>query len=403
VGARTGSGAGNLKPVGPGDFIVMRGRGASAPWTDVGFENYFMRVIYKSGSAPTGASGTGPITLMGYPGEDVYIRGTLAAGMTGGCISGVNGQARTGEGQWFVVTNLRIDCEGYDGPISQQIWGHNWRVVNNDLAASTAPRTGPNIPRMAGITGNGNNAFWYGNHIHDIQGSSGECHGIYIDGDGSYDIAYNYIHDIRDGNGLNAYANGGNGSDVIDDINMHHNLIHNVSKHGFNIADGSRNNIQIWNNVVYNVAYAAVRFNTVDLSGAKIFNNTFYNTNTAKNSAYGALTNDWRLPSGSVNIQNNIFFVASGTPYIGGTVEMSSANGTFAKNIWFGGSGSPSFDSSAITSNPLFVAAGSDFHLQASSPAVGAAARPAAVTSLVTTDFDLNPRGTTMDIGAYQR
>ena len=81
--------------------------------------------------------------MTAYPGEDVYIRGTLANGMTGGCISAVNGQSFAGMGQWAVVSNLRLDCEGYDGPISQEIYGHQWRVVNNELSESTAPRTGP--------------------------------------------------------------------------------------------------------------------------------------------------------------------------------------------------------------------------------------------------------------------
>src|SRR4029079_5596185 len=60
----------------PGDIMVMRGSGTD--WTDVGFEHYFMRYRDKSGSAPTGASGTGAIVLMGYPNEEVKIRGLLA-------------------------------------------------------------------------------------------------------------------------------------------------------------------------------------------------------------------------------------------------------------------------------------------------------------------------------------
>jgi hypothetical protein len=384
-----------------GDMIVLRGRGATNPWTDVGFENYFMRFRDKSGSATTGAPGTGAIALMGYPGEDAYIRGTVANGMTGGCVSGINGQSFPGMAQWVVVSNLRMDCEGYDGPISQEIFGHNWRVVNNDLSASTAPRTGSSIPRMAGITGNGNNAVWYGNHIHDIQGSSGECHGIYIDGDGSYDIAYNDIHDIRDGNGFQVYVNGGNGTDAASNISLHHNWIHDVSKHGVNIADGATNNVKVWNNVVFNVRYAAVRFNTYTLKGARIFNNTFYNTNVAKHASYGAITNDWNLPSGSLDIENNIFFVVAGTPYNSGSNGVPSNAGTINRNLWFNGTGGTAFDTAALTANPLFTAPGSDFHLQAASPAIGAGARPAVLTALVTNDFDLKPRGAAMDLGAY--
>jgi hypothetical protein len=384
-----------------GDMIVIRGHGNANPWTDVGFEHYFMRYRDKSGSAPTGVSGSGPIAIVGYPGEDAFIRGTIANGMTSGCISAINGQSFPGMGQWAVISNLRIDCEGYDGPINQEIYGHNWRVVNNDLAASTAPRTGTSVPRMGGITGNGNNAFWYGNHIHDIQGSSGECHGIYIDGDGSYDIAYNRIHDIRDGNGFQSYANGSNGSSVINNINLHHNLIRDVTKHGINIADGTKSNVKVWDNLVYNTQVAGVRFNTLNLAGAKFYNNTFYNMAVYPNS--GALMNDWSLPSGAVDVENNIFFTASGTRYLNGSVGFSSSAGTFAHNVWFNGTGAVTLDSTAILANPLFVAPGSDFHLQAGSPAIGAGATAAAVTSLVTTDYDIKSRSATaMDVGAYK-
>jgi hypothetical protein len=383
-----------------GDIIVLRGHGNTNPWIDVGFENYFMRYRDKSGSAPTGATGTGAIVLMGYPGEDVYIHGTIANGMTGGCVSAINGQSFSGMGQWAVVSNLRMDCEGYDGPISQEIYGNNWRVINNELSASTAPRSGTNAPKMAGITGNGSNAIWYGNHIHDIQGSNQECHGIYIDGDGSYDIAYNQIHDIRDGNGFQVYVNGGNGSTEANNISFHHNLIHDVSKHGLNIADGMHNGLKMWNNIVYNVANAGLRFNTNTISGSRIYNNTFYNTNTS--GAYGALMNDWSFPAGALDLQNNIFYVKSGVPYTWWNNGIAGA-GTISKNLWFNGSGSTSFDSAPITLDPLFVANGSDFHLQAASPAIGTGSHTAAVTSLVVNDYDLKTRSTTtMDIGALK-
>lgn len=385
-----------------GDFIVMRGRGTA--WTDVGFENYFMRYRDKSGSAPTGTSG-GAIVLMGYPAEDVYIRGTLAGGMTGGCISGINGISYPAAGKWAVITNLRVDCEGYDGPVSQQIHGDNWRVINNDLSASTAPRTGTDVPKMAGITGNGANSVWLGNHIHDIQGSSQECHGIYIDGDGSYEIAFNNIHDIRDGNGFQVYVNGGNGSTVANGVNLHHNLIHDVSKHGINIADGSSNNFTVYNNLVYNVAFAAVRFNTTTLRGARIYNNTFYHTNTAGSGSYAALTNDWNLPGDALDIQNNIFYVADATKYGGGSVGLAGAVGTIGKNLWFGGSSSYGFDTAPLNADPQFVTPGSDFHLRITSPAINAGASSSAISSLLVSDYEVSvgrPQGSAIDIGAFE-
>jgi len=382
----------------PGDIIVLRGTGTA--WTDVGYGNYFMRFRDKSGSAPTGAAGTGAIAVMGYPTEDAFIHGTLAGGQTMGCISAINGQSFPGMGQWAVISNLRIDCEGYDGPISQEIYGHHWRVINNDLAASTAPTSGSSVPRMAGITGNGTGSVWLGNHIHDIQGSSGECHGIYIDGDGSYEIAYNFIENIRSGNGFQIYVNGSNGSSVANNVNFHHNLIHDVSKHGINLADNTQNGIVVYDNVVYNVQYAGIRFNTTLLSGAKIYNNTFYATNLNGNTAYGLLTNDRLLPLGAARLENNIFWPANNTAYTGGVVGLAVLIGTASNNIFYGGSGS-TVGGSLITANPMFVSApGDDFHLAAGSPAIGAGATD--VTSLVTTDYDVKARSAAaIDIGAF--
>jgi hypothetical protein len=387
----------------PGDFIVMRGR---SPWTDVGFEGYFVRYRNKSGSAPTGAAGTGPIAIMGYPGEDVFLHGTLAAGMTGGCISAINGQSFAGMGQWAVVTNLRIDCEGYDGPVSQEVWGHHWRVVNNELSASTAPTSGPDVPRMAGITGNGDGSVWLGNHIHDIQGSWDECHGLYIDGDGTYEIAWNDIHDIRSGNGFQVYVNGGNGSDVADDVHFHHNRIHGVSKHGINIADASRNGFVIHDNVVYDTDRAGIRFNTTDLHGALIFNNTFADTVTGGNEVVGVVSDDWGLPAGALNMQNNIFCARStATAYFGGSEGLPVGAGTVSHNLYCGGAGSTAPDTSPVTGTVRFVAAASgDYRLAAGSAGIDQGS--SAVSGVVTDDFTAltaRPRGSGYDVGAYER
>jgi len=382
----------------PGDIVVLRGTGTA--WTDVGFENYFMRFRDKSGSAPTGASGTGAIVVMGYPTEDAYIHGTLAGGQTRGCISAINGESFPDMGQWAVVSNLRIDCEGYDGPISQEIYGHHWRVVNNDLAASTAPTSGPTVPRMAGITGNGRGSVWLGNHIHDIQGSAEECHGIYIDGDGSYEIAYNLIENIRSGNGFQIYVNGTNGSSAANNVNFHHNLIRDVSKHGINLADNTQSGIVIYDNLVYNTQRAGIRFNTKTLGGAKIYNNTFYATNLNGNSAYGLLTNDWNLAVGAASLENNIFWPANNMAYTGGSGGLAVLIGAASNNIFYGGSGA-TLGAHVISADPKFVSAsGHDFHLATGSPAIGAGV--AGVTYLVTTDHELATRGRSrVDIGAF--
>jgi hypothetical protein len=391
--------AGAWERVQPGDIIVMRGSGAA--WTDTGFEYYFMRFRNKSGRAPNGRSGTGAIVLMSYPTEDVYIRGTVAGGQNMGCISAINGETYPGMGQWAVITGLRIDCEGHDGPVNQEIRGDHWRVVNNDLAASTAPTLGPHLPRMAGITGNGFGSVWLGNHIHDVQGSPQECHGIYIDGDGTYEIAYNLIEHIRSGNGFQTYANGTNGSATIHAVRFHHNLIHDVSKHGLNIAEGSASGFEIYDNVVYDTRLAGIRFNSEILAGARVDHNTFYNTDTSGNPLYGALTNDSDLPEGALILENNILWASPDTAYFGGTVGFRPFPGAARANLFFGGSGAIAGDG-AIAADPRFAdSANHDFHLASDSPALGAGTAPALP---VTTDYETRKRAPeSIDIGAFAR
>src|SRR5262249_24338830 len=157
----------------------------------------------------------------------------------------------------------------------------------------------------------------------------------------------------------------------------------------FNIADGSQSGFTIWDNVAYNAAYAAVRFNTTNLAGLKLWNNTFFNVNTVGNKSYGALTNDWNLPAGALDVENNIFAPHAGTAYNGGSNGITAGSGTIAHNLWFGGSGSVSLDGSPVTADPKFVSPGSDFHLGAGSAAIGAGGP--SVSSLVTTDYDPAP------------
>lgn len=392
----------------PGDFIVLRG----GTYTTIGAEDYFMRFTKAdrtSGTAPTGQVNSGPYTVMGYPGEDAFINADSVTHPSG-ALSGLNGENYPNAGKWVVIADLRIEGGGYDGPISQQIHGDNWRIINNELTAYSGVTDGPNPSRMAGITGNGANAVWLGNHIHDIQGSPQEAHGIYIDGDGSYEIGYNLIHNIHSGNGFQTYANGGNGSDVINHIRFHHNLLHDVSKHLINLADGTSADIRIWNNLAYNAQYAAIRFNTLTLTDTLIWNNTFYHSNLATVGAdnYGALTNDWNLPQDALDLKNNIFVPVSGSYYSGGSVGFASDMSGISNNLWFGaveegGNNGHTFDQNPIVGDPKFVNPGTDFHLQSASPAIDKGS--SLVTSLVMDDFEVTvsrPQGVGIDIGAFE-
>jgi hypothetical protein len=393
----------------PGDTIVMRGTrlasgaaltsdptAAGSAWTDA-YNGYFVRFINRNGTAATGASGTGPISLIAYPDEDVYIYESYASGATGG-ISGVDTHQYTG-GRYVTVADLRVEAGGEGGPIDEQTAGQNWRVVNNEVTAATGSSDTHNLE--AGIVGSGTNSFWVGNHVHDIHSASPmEMHGIYIDGDGSYEVAYNWIQNVTDGTGFQVYTDDGYAS-TTHNVSFHHNMIGNVAKYGINIADGSASGFKYYDNVVYGAGWGCLRFNTVNLSGAKIYNNTFFNC--VSRAGYGVVNNDWNLPSGAVDFENNILYASTGGSYSGGSVGMTSGIGTVSHNLFANGSGGDGWDSHPVLGNPLFTSlslTAPNLHLQAGSMAIGAGSTT--VGSLVTTDYDLKPRSTTsIDIGAY--
>jgi hypothetical protein len=415
-----------------GDFIVIRGTGT--PYTtnavtgaNNGFNDYFVQTLNKSGCAvgtkcaQGGGTTSGPITFMGYPNEDVFINNPYDATTDSGAFSGADSTRITqGFGHWINVVNLRIESGNHDGAVNTQAGGTNWRIINNELTCATAVNN--TTAKGGGIAGDAHvpvaalgpslGSFYLGNYIHDVYNgpddgnSNFENHGFYIDGAGTYDIGYNRIENIRGGNGISMYANGTLGNDFVDGVSFHHNIIKGVGKHGINVADGSRNNIRVWNNIVYNTDRAGIRFNTNDLSGAKIYNNTFYNVNLINNAATAAIMVDASFTSSTaVDIRNNIFVPVTGEyDYLN-----FNLNGSVTNNLWFGGAGTNpanSYSTSSVLTNPLFVSiASGNFRLQTGSPAINTGIGNSAVTGVVKDDFEqaARPLNGGWDIGAYER
>jgi len=395
----------------PGDFIVMRG----GTWTDLGRDDFFLRTQNKSGTAPTGASGSGPISVIGYPAEDVFINLDHNANplVEGGISSADSARQELGCGSWVTVANLRLESGGREGMLTTQAGsanpaGSHWRVVNNELtAASVDPNS---AAKGAGVSGSGDGELYYGNYIHDVHGGTPEHenHGFYIDGSGSYDIAYNWLKNISGGNGINVYGSSGT---APDNIKFHHNVIDGVGKHGLNIADGATHDLSFYDNLLYNIANYCVRFNTNSLSGSgvKVWNNTFAGCGAVRDDfGYNALVaNTWNDVSPSLSSMYNNIFVSStsGPAYFGG-----ADIGAVDSNLYFGSSDTTTYSSDphAVVSNPQFTSTtpgAENFALQASSQAVNAGT--ALVSSLLQSTRDLSldvirPQGSSYDIGAYE-
>ena len=416
----TASTGGAYGVVRAGDFIVMRG--GTYALTANSFNGYFMQALNKSGCpigtncAQGGGTTSGPITVMGYPGETAHINASYTSGDNSGGAFSAADSAREGNGYgaYWTFTNLTVESGLYDGPFNTQrgdlntALGSHWRVVNNEMTAVTCQSA--TACRAGGVAGDGNGNYWVGNYVHDIYdgnpaSSALENHGFYIGNAGSYEIAFNRIVNIYGGNGIQT---NNNGAAAITNVSIHHNIINGTGKHGLNIADATTG-LLIYDNIIMNTDVCGLRLNSDTLSGGKIYNNTFYNTDrlNAYSAAHAAIQNDGTLSSNSLEFRNNIVVPGNSNRYYeGGNIDFNAVASTMSNNLWYNG-GDTYMGSSNQTSNPSFVnttSGSEDFHLQAGSAArnTGTATN---VSATVSNDYDVTtarPQESVYDIGAYE-
>ena len=417
---QTGTSGGAYAAMHAGDQIVVRG----GTWRDTaGIDGAWLRFgndPTKKGSEPTGKTGSGWIHITGYPGpingnapEDVHYVTPNVKNTRGGIV-GPWSDIRGVSGEYVAISNLHLEAsalaESDAAPINIQYSAGPWRIVNNDIGPWQSTLAAPGNAKAGGISGEGNGIEILGNRIHDIACALGhanplENHGIYIDDDGAYEIAYNDIENITGGNGFQIFTNGGF-SETTNNVAFHHNIVDGVGKHGINLADGTGRNVVVYDNVVAHTQLGALRFNTTDLQGAKVYNNTFYAASLLPGidpQRSGVILNDWNFSAGAVDFYDNVIVPSPGTWYLSGSVGFDGHEGTWANDLWFGGANPiPGFAQAPVAGDPKFVAPGTDFHLRSGSAAIDAGS--AAVAPLVTTDLDqlARPRGLGYDIGAYE-
>ncbi|MHB8648104.1 MAG: LamG-like jellyroll fold domain-containing protein, partial [Thermomicrobiales bacterium] len=378
----------NRSDFAPGDQVVVRG----GNWSDV-YPLYgsFFSIAYIQGTAAA------PIVVMGYPTETVNLvyNGTQTRG--------IHSWATTGH---FVIANFHMDQGGKGLAIGITPGATDVRIVNNEVKNGYEDSGGAGY-----IDGSGTNFKILGNSVHD-NGGSKLYHAMYFDAranpSGNVEIAYNTIYNETGGRGIQIYGDTGT---LINNISIHNNIIHDIHLDGILLGSYSGTGDQVYDNIVYNTANAAfqgpstdagsggscLRFNSSTLT-ATVYNNTFYNC-AMDNGVYSTGIENQAL--GSVTFANNIVDTSGGLGYFDNT---SSTGGiTATNNLWYGSGATPSWSASSVNADPSFVnAAGANFHLNSTSPAIDKGSSLA--SSVVTSDIEGTPRpqGSAYDIGAYE-
>jgi hypothetical protein len=367
----------------PGDDLVMMG----GDWSDqVGFDGKFLRPLTQTGSAPTGAAGTGPYHITSYPGPvlahapaDAHI--TVPSGGGGGITGPSETRSGEGYGKWFEVCELRIDCDpnanADAAPINLQTNADDWWVIGCECGPWLSTLPTPDNARAGGIAGSSRRGKILACHIHDIDCDANavnldvtnkENHGIYMDQghvapSDSVEIAYNWIHDIPGGSGLQYYDSGGG---WMTGMLCHHNWIEQVNKYCLNLANGIQS-IDAWCNVLVQPnGRNALRWgqdSTADTVHRLVHNTIVMGTSTSGYQA--AVTQEGsHLDLGELVFQHNIVALFSGAA-AAGTIWMdvgaasTAAAFTSEQNLYYDPDGvrttAPAIDSSSIVGDPVFA------------------------------------------------
>jgi hypothetical protein len=402
---QTPSRGGALGEVKAGDVLVLRG-GPKVTWSDVGYDNRWLRFRHVTGSAPNGKKGFGYIAVIAYPGEDVHY---VPPPKTSGGIHGI-GEDYPEDSDWIVISGLRIESASSsqsDGaPVNLQANSDHWRVVNNELGPWPASNDARN--KAGGLVGNGIDVAMLGNHIHHIGGGK-ENHGIYLDSACQrIEIAYNKIHDVTGGNLIQTYDN--IGERPLDGILVHNNLIYAGGRYGLNISGGTRS-YAAWNNVIHSTALAGVRFamKGEEKTNIAIVHNTIYGANTISSATNGLIVNDDKITTGAVLIQHNLIVSNPKNHSVAYYIDASNGSAiNFRRNLWVGMGRPLGIDRDPVgrdadAREPGFVAASQqDFSVGEKSAAVDAAT--AKNPFPITDDYRLRPRpaGRAADVGAHE-
>ncbi|WP_187143431.1 beta strand repeat-containing protein [Terriglobus albidus] len=365
------------------------------PGTDVSFDD---GRGYKSAISTDigGSSPTSQLSIVGYPGGTVNVGSSSIT-------YGVHGW-----GKYVTIANLNI--VGQSSAIDAE--AGNARIINNSLSCPAPPSGLGGTACLLGETTDPSETWAvHGNNVHDTGGNVDKTyHAVYFSSNVNHaDVGWNNV-----GQNFKGYCRGimfhaTLGSNQYD-LHIHDNVVTNSYCDGIALAsvNPSQGTVEIYNNVVAHVALASnpygvaneagIAINTDPAAGTSSGNVEVYNNTVVDAGAY-TLGNQngcfGVVSSGAgMHLTNNICSQPSSSqPY----VESGSTNVSGSRNLWYGAGTAPSWDSSSISSNPLFVST-SNFALQSQSPA-----KSTGTTSTTSTiDIVGASRGSTPSMGAYQ-
>jgi len=300
------------------------------------------KINFSSDVSATGTSNKNAYPLIVYANQDTAnsniiitnnkIHDCRTSWSEGLAINGNVDGFEVSNNQVYNITNIGIDAIGNEGTAPSNDYARNGVIKNNI--------------------------------VHDCPSPNADCGGIYVDG--GHDIiienntAYNNQYGIEIGNE--------HSGTTTQSITVRNNLFYDNTLVGIKIGgyNGDVSNCSVTGNTCYS--------NTLDdwrgelelsdkLTNTTITNNIFYSTNSQNTIVVADGSSE---PSGLI-LNYNIFYHSNG----------SSSSDNFD---WYGSNHDGNFSKYTGTGHgansqfidPLFVANGSDYHLQSTSPAVNA-------------------------------
>jgi hypothetical protein len=231
-------------------------------------------------------------------------------------------------------------------------------------------------------------------------------------------VAWNYIHDSKSNRAINIYSEQAY-SAYIQRHHVHDNVIVNQRGDGIMLGYYVTGDNWVYNNLIVNAGlgpewrddpscHTGLRINTghemVSQTAVYIYNNTLYG-NGWSGAAWPGETGSVLIDPGALSrstriyLSNNIIY-STGEPYMAG--ESAALPSGDYRNCWYGKGRPPTWDTTAIASDPRFVGPNVfNFQLQNGSPCMDVGKDVSAVVARDILGVP-RPQGLALDIGAYE-